>query len=48
MSFCLAVDDIAEVGFRIEAVELGGFQHGVDDGGTLATDFGAEEQMVLR
>ncbi len=47
MSFCHVVDDVGEIGFGIEAVELGGFEHGVDDGGALTAGFGAEEQIVF-
>ena len=47
MSFCHAIDDICEIGFRIETVELSGFQYCVDDGRTLAAGFGAEEQVIL-
>jgi hypothetical protein len=42
-----AVDHIGEVGFRIEAIELGALQDGVEDGGALAARLGAEEQEVL-
>ena len=47
MPFCHAVYDVGEVGFRVEAAQLGGFQHGLDDGGALATGFGTEEQVVF-
>ena len=40
-------DDICEVGSRIEAVELGGFEHGIDYGCTIAAGFGADEQIVF-
>ena len=39
--------DIAQIGFRVEAVELGGFDKGVDGSGALATGIGAGEQVVL-
>lgn len=47
MSLRHTVDDVGEVGFRIEAVELGGFEHAVDDGGAPAAGFGAEQQVIL-
>lgn len=47
MPFCHEVDDVGEIGFRVEPVELGGFQHGIDDGGALTAGFGAEEQIVF-
>jgi hypothetical protein len=40
-------DPAVKVGFRIETVELGALQHGVEDGSTLAAGLGAEEQEVL-
>ena len=42
-----AGEDIAEVGFGIEAVELGGFDERVDRGGALAAGIGAGEQLIL-
>ena len=47
MPLCHAVNDIGEIGFRVEAVEFGGFEHGVDDGGAVAAGLGAEEQVVF-
>lgn len=47
MPLCHAVDDVGEIGFGVEAVELGGLQHGVDDGGAVATGLGAEEQEIF-
>ncbi len=29
-------DGVGEVGFRVEAVQLGGFDEGVEDGGAVA------------
>ena len=42
-----AVDDVGEIGFRIEAVELGALQHGVEDRGAFAAGIGSEEQEIL-
>ena len=42
-----AVDHLAQIGFRIEAVELGGFDERVSRGGALAAGIGAGEQIVL-
>jgi hypothetical protein len=42
-----AVDHLAQIGFRIEAVELGGFNERVSRGGALAAGIGAGEQIVL-
>ena len=47
VSLCHAVDDVGEIGFWIEAVELCGFEDGVDDGDAVATSLGAEEQIVF-
>lgn len=41
------VEDIGEPGFGVDAVEPGGLESGVDDGGAFAALFGAEEQEVL-
>src|SRR5260370_40084756 len=42
-----ASEDVAQVGFGIEAVELGGLDQGVHGGGALAAVVGAGEQPVL-
>jgi hypothetical protein len=42
-----AAEHLAQVGFGIEAVELGAFNKGVDRGGALATGIGAGEQIIL-
>ena len=42
-----AIDHIGEPSLRIEAVEFGAFQHGVEDCGTLAAGIGSEKQKVL-
>ena len=47
MAAAEAVDDSGDVGFRIEAVELGGLGDGVDDRRAFAAGVGAEEQKVL-
>lgn len=39
--------DVTEIGLRIEAVELGALDQGVDDGGALAAAVGAGEEPVL-
>ena len=41
------VDDVGQVGFRVQAIELGALDQGVEDGGAFATGVGAEEQEVL-
>jgi len=40
-------DGVRQVGFRVEAVQLGGLDQGVEDGGALATCVGPDEQEVL-
>ncbi len=40
-------DGVGEVGFRVEAVQLGGFDQGVEDGGAVAACVGPDEQEVL-
>ncbi|WBO60413.1 hypothetical protein GT370_06380 [Acidocella sp. MX-AZ03] len=47
MPLCYAVDDIGEMGFRVEAVEFCGLEDGVDDGGALTVDLRAEEQEIF-
>ena len=47
MAFGEPVDGVGEVGVGIEAVELGGFDEGVEDGGALAALVGADEQETL-
>ena len=42
-----AGDDIAEIGFRIEAVELGRFDEGVHRRGAFAAAVGTGEQPVF-
>ena len=42
-----AIDHIGEPSLRIEAVEFGAFQHGVEDCGALAAGIGSEEQEIL-
>ena len=42
-----AGQDIAEPGFGIETVELGGFDQGVDGGGTFAAAVRSGEEIVL-
>jgi len=40
-------EDMVEVEFRIEAVELGGAEQRIDDGGAFATGVRACEEIVL-
>ena len=40
-------DGVRRVGFRIEAVQRGGFDQGVEDGGALAACVGPDEQEAL-
>jgi hypothetical protein len=40
-------EHVAQIGFRVEAVQLGGADQAVDRGGALATGIGAGEQVVL-
>ena len=42
-----AGEHLGQVGLRIEAVQFGGFDDGVDGGGALAAFLGAGEQPVL-
>ena len=42
-----ALQNIGEPGFGVVTVALGAFEHGVDDGGTLAGGFTADKQPVL-
>lgn len=42
-----ALDDLAQVGFRIPTVELGGADQAVDGGGAFTAGIGAGEQIVL-
>ena len=42
-----AAQDVAEPGFGLEAVELGGADQRVHDGGALAARVAAREQPVL-
>ena len=42
-----AIDHVAEPGLRIEAIELGALQHGVEDRGPLTARLRAQEQEVL-
>ena len=42
-----AAEDVAQIGLGVEAVELGGFDQGVDGGGAFAAGVGAGEQVVL-
>ena len=42
-----AVDGVAQPGFGIDLVELGGFDEAVDRGGAVAALVGAGEQPVL-
>ena len=39
-----ALEHVGEVGFRVVAVALGTFHHGVDDRGALAGGFAAHEE----
>ena len=47
MAGCHALDHSGEPGLRIKAIEFGALQHGVENGGTLAADFGSEKQEIL-
>ena len=47
MAGCHALDHIGEPGLRIEAIEFGALQYGVENGGTLAAGLGSEEQEIL-
>jgi hypothetical protein len=42
-----AVEDIGQIGLRIDAAHLGGFEDGVDTGGALSPGVGATEQIVF-
>jgi hypothetical protein len=42
-----AVEDIGQIGLRIDAAHLGGFEDGVDTGGALSLGVGAAEQIVF-
>jgi hypothetical protein len=42
-----AGEHVAEVGFGIEAVELGGLDQGIEGGGAFAAGVGAGEEIVL-
>ena len=42
-----AVEDIGQIGLRIDAAHLGGFKDGVDTGGALSPGVGATEQIVF-
>ncbi len=41
------IDSVGEVGFRVEAVQLGGLNQGVENGGAVAARVGSEKQEVL-
>jgi hypothetical protein len=41
------INDVGEIGFRIEPVELGGLQHGIEHRGALTAGLGTEEQKIL-
>lgn len=41
------VEDVAEVGFRVDAVEFGGTDEGVDRSGAVAAAVGAGKEIVL-
>jgi hypothetical protein len=47
MAFCHAINHIGESGLRIEAIEFGALQHGIEGDGALAAGFGSEEQEVV-
>jgi hypothetical protein len=47
MTFGHAVDDIGEIDFWIETVELGGLQNGIEHGCAFSAGIGAEEQEVF-
>ena len=42
-----AGDDVAEIGFGLEAVELGGFDDGIDRGGAGSAGVGTGEEPVF-
>jgi len=42
-----AGEDVAQIGFGVEVVELGGFDEGVDGGGALTAGIGSCEEIVL-
>ena len=42
-----AIDHIGEPSLRIEAIEFGAFQHGVEDCGALAAGIRSEEQEIF-
>jgi hypothetical protein len=42
-----AVDDIGQIGLRVETVQLRRFQNGVEDRGPLTTGLGAQEEKIL-
>ena len=45
---CDAAEGIGEPGLRIDAVELGGLNQGIDDGGVFAATLGPHEHVILR
>jgi hypothetical protein len=47
MALSHAIDDICQVGLWIEAVKLRGFEHGVQDGRSLASSIRAQEEKIL-
>jgi hypothetical protein len=42
-----AGEDIAQVSFRVEAVQLGRADQAVEGGGTLTSRIGAGEEIIL-
>jgi hypothetical protein len=42
-----AVEHGGDVGFWVQAIQLGGFGDGVDDGGAIAARVRSEEQKIL-
>jgi hypothetical protein len=47
MSCGHTVNDVGEIGFQVQPIELCGFQYGVERGGTFTLGVGAQEQEVL-
>ena len=42
-----AIDHVGKPSLRIEAVEFGAFQHGIEDCGALAAGVGSKEQKIF-
>jgi hypothetical protein len=47
VALCHAVDDVGKIGFRIEAVELGRLQNGINCRGAFTAGVGTQEQEIF-